>query len=226
VSMEALTKPTVEEVRRRRAIREWIPSVIIAAVLVVIVVITLVVQTQGIGQPRTLPPAVAEHGYSKFDDEGMRYISDTRTVWFDLRNKPMLTEPLKLPADGTTSVGPREGIFNYLGLYGNDTPVLLPVESVQVVSEDGRVTRISALAISQANFGDVRTTLAAASAYGLDQGQIEAFLAEAPGLNRAGESYNRKIGPGLALGVPISVTISCTESVSCTINYVVDLHDS
>jgi hypothetical protein len=220
--MDVLTKPTVEEVRRRRAIRSWIPSGIIAVILLVIIVVAISLQLQGLGQPRTLPPAVAAHGYSKFDDEGLRYISDTQTVWFDLRNKPMFAAALKLPADGTTTIGSRELIYNYLGLYGNDTAIKLPIDSLKITTAAGRVKTIDALVVD-GGFNDVRAGLEAAGAYGLDSTATDAFIAQALQNNRAGDPYQRTLGPGTALGVPISVTVKCATSNSCVEHYLVKL---
>jgi hypothetical protein len=221
--MDVLTKPqpTVEEVRRRRALRSWIPSVIIAAFLLVVIFVTFALQSQGLGQPRTLPPAVAAHGYSKFDNEGLRYISDTQTVWIDLRNKPMLAAPLKLPADGTASIGPREPIFSYLGLYGNNTAVKLPIYSVKIVTAGGQVASIDAFVVKDGAFNDARAAIEAASAYGLDATATTAFISEAVRLNRAGEAYDRTLGPADALGTPILVTVSCSSSGSCQVHYLV-----
>jgi hypothetical protein len=219
--MDVLTKPkpTVEEVRRRRALRSWIPSGIIAALLLAVIVGTFVLQSQGLGQPRTLPPAVAAHGYSKFDDEGLGYISDTQTVWIDLRNKPMLAAPLKLPADGTTTIGPRDQIYSYLGLYGNNTAVKVPIYSVKIVTAGGRVTKIDTLAVKDAAFNDARAAIEAAAAYGLDSAGTAAFVSEAVRFNRAGTAYDRTLGPGSALGTPILVTVSCSSSGSCQVHY-------
>jgi hypothetical protein len=221
MSMDVLTrpKPTVEEVRRRRALRSWIPSVVIAAFLLVLIVVTFALQTQGLGQARTLPPAVAAHGYSKFDNEGLRYISDTQTVWIDLRNKPMLAEPLKLPADGTTTIGPRDQIFSYLGLYGNNTAVKLPIYSLKIVTAGGQVTGIDAFVVKNGAFNDARGAIEAAAAYGLDPAATAAFVSEAVRFNRAGTAYDRTLGPGNALGTPILVTVSCSSSGSCGVHY-------
>jgi hypothetical protein len=220
MTMDLLTKPTVEEVRRRRALRSWIPSGIIAVVLLIVIVVAVSLQLQGLGKPRTLPPAVAANGYSKFDDEGLRYISDTQTVWFDLRNKPLLAAPLKLPADGTTTIGSRDLIYNYLGLYGNDTAIKLPIDSLEITTAGGSVTTIDALVVN-GGFNDVRAGLEAAAAYGLDSTATDAFIAQALQDNRAGNRYQRTLGPGTALGAPISVSVTCEAANSCVEHYLV-----
>jgi hypothetical protein len=203
-------------------VRSWIPSFIIVGILLAGASVAVVVQLQGIGHPRTLPPAVGDHGYSKFDDAGMRYISDTRKVWIDLRSLPMSAASLKLPASDTVSIGPREGVDEYFGLYGNGTPVQLPVESIQVVTKSGLLDHVEAIVESHGYFADVREALEGARAYGIDDEQIESFIQTATKLNRAGTAFSKTVGPGDALGPPITVKIECEVSSDCRVSYVVD----
>lgn len=210
---------TPEEQRRRKALLGWIPALVIVVILVAGVWIALVVAGQGIGQPRTLPPAVGPNGYSTFDDAGQRYISDERTVWIDLRQSPIRASELSLPDAGTLVIGPRDGVSYYLGLYGNDTPVKLAVDSIDITTDAGILTTVTAHVVPSGGFADVEAALGQATAYGLADADVTAFTDDARVQNRAGKPYSRSI-TGTALGVPIDVKVQCASATECSVDYV------
>ena len=213
-------KRTPEESRRRKAVFGWIPSVVIVAVLAAGAAITAIVSNQAIGEPRTIPPAVGANGYSIFDDEGLRFISDERTVWVDLRETPIEAADLQLPANDTLTFGPRVGVDFFLGVYGNDTPVKVAVDSIDIKTNAGVLTSITAKALVSGGFAEAQDALGEAAAYGLGDAEVQAFLDDARVLNRRGEAYERTL-TGDAVGRPVDVVIACSADQICVVDYVV-----
>lgn len=213
----------MEQLRKRKVRRAWIPSIIIVLVLAGAAGVSLAVMGQGVGQPRTAPPAVAANGYSRFDDAGQRYISDTRRVWVDLRKTPIAVGPLDLPAESSLQFGPRQGVSYYLGLYGADGPIRSDIDSVALRTEGGYLTRITVNAAPAVSFGALEGAMAQATAYGISEADIATVLDEGRVLNREGKGYSREIGPGTTLGVPVTAKVSCDTKQSCSLQYVAEI---
>ena len=77
------------------------------------------------------------------------------------------------------------------------------------------------LVANSGGFNSVRDELATADVYGIAQSETNTFLSDALGMNRAGESYHHSFGPGMALGVPMFVTVACRSADDCDVHYVV-----
>jgi hypothetical protein len=123
----------------------------------------------------------------------------------------------------TVEIPPREGINNYLGLYGNGTAVKIAVDSISIRSNGDHVVLIVAREGAAVGFPGLQRQLDPATEYGISDAQITTFLDEARVLNRTGAAYSRTIGPGLRLGVPVTVHVSCDESATCQVEYRIDV---
>lgn len=139
-------------------------------------------------------------------------------IRFDLREVSS-AEKLSLPANAVTTVGPFESLPSTLQIMGNGSGVSTDVSSVRIVTEAGAVTQIRSTVSSVSGFGEVSARLAVTSAFGIGDAAISSFLDAAREHDRDGAHYSRTLGPGLALGVPVTVRVACASASECSITY-------
>ncbi|TFB49007.1 hypothetical protein [Cryobacterium tagatosivorans] len=138
--------PTYEQLRRRKAIRSWIPAAVLLAAIGV--AFTIAVNTRGtdVGAAPTAAPtgAVTARGTSLFTEAGLSYIADTRRVSIDATTVPIPADPLGLPRSGRlVVVPPTEGVYEYLTVLGPGGGMRFNGTSIEVTTAGGYLATAS-----------------------------------------------------------------------------------
>jgi hypothetical protein len=214
------------DARRRRALlRTWVPTGIIAGIIVAVVVTTSVLLGNGLGAPPPAPTAgqVTEINRSVFTDDGLEYIASTRVVRIDLSIPPTQAEPLGLPADGEVvlpviATGDTELDYSVRVYGGGAEPggLSLVAPTVTVRTESGAISSIEAPSREVRPFRELLTQLTErAEELGWPDGEQERVLAEVAAATSAGEPYSFEVGPGDRLGVEVSIRADCEPDGFC-----------
>jgi hypothetical protein len=202
---------TLEERRRRKARRAWIPTIVIAGLIVVAIVVAVLVQVSGI----TKVPTVA--GDSKFNIAGLRVINGAADVQIDVR-KPLTAASVGLPANSSKTFGPFDTIELEVDLVGTSGVEKIFVDSMHVVTKGGLVTSIST-STTDSGYLFIRTQLASLGVLGLTAKQMADFENSMPnGAGGPSSHFSLPFGTGNALGVPTAVNVSCAGAKGCTVS--------
>lgn len=201
---------TAAERRRRTERRAWIPTIVIAGVIVVAVVTAVLVQASGIARP------VVSEGDSNFNIAGVRVINGAADVQIDVR-KPLSAKSVGLPANSRRTFGPFDQVQLEVDLVGTTGTKRIFVDSMRVVTKDGYVTTVTT---TTHDFGYlfIRSEISSLAVLGLTTRQAVQFENAMP--NGAGDDnshFNLPLGTGNALGVPTSVRIGCAGPKGCTV---------
>lgn len=202
---------TPAERRRRKERRAWIPTVVIAGVIIVAVLTAVMLQAAGVFTP------VTASGDSKFDIAGLRVVNGAADAQIDVR-KPLTAASVGLPANSRRTFGPYNDIALEVDLIGTSGTKKIFVDTMRVVTRSGYVTSIST-ATSDHGFLFIRTQLASLGVLGLTSKQLANFENSMPNGAGGDSSYfSLPFGTGRALGVPTSVTVSCAGPKGCTVS--------
>jgi hypothetical protein len=202
---------TPEERRRRKARRAWIPTVVIAGVILVVIAGAAVFQASGIGK------AVHEtSGDSKFNLSGTRVINGAADAQVDVR-KPLKAATVGLPANSSKTFGPFSGIKLQVDLVGDHGTESIFVDSMRIVTSRGAVTSISTT-IHDYGFSFIHDQLVDDEVLGITPRQLATFENTMPDDAGGPDShFSLTVGDGDALGVPTRVTVSCKGAQGCTV---------
>jgi hypothetical protein len=202
---------TLEERRKRKARRAWIPTIVIGAIIIVAIVVAVVVQVSGV----TKVPVVA--GDSKFNIAGLRVINGAADVQIDVR-KPLSAASVGLPANSSKTFGPFDTIELEVDLVGTSGVEKIFVDSMHVVTKNGQVTSIST-STTDSGYLFIRTQLSSLTVLGLTTKQMADFENAMPnGAGGPSSHFSLPFGSGNALGVPTAVRVSCAGAKGCTVS--------
>jgi Trk-type K+ transport system membrane component len=203
---------TPEERRRRKARRAWIPTLVIAGVIVVAIAAAVVFQLSGAGKIVAPPP-----GDSKFNIAGLRVIHGAADAQIDVRG-PLTAKSVGLPAYSSKTFGPFDDIQLQVDLVGTHGTESIFVDSMHVITRHGLVTSIST---STTDFGYlfIRSQISSLGVLGLTTKQMALFEDSMPnGAGDANSHFNLPFGTGNALGIPTTVRVSCAGAKGCTVS--------
>ena len=213
---------THEQLRRRKAIRSWIPAVILSVLIIAAFTVALIALNTDVGTAPTAAPsdAVTSVGTSVFTDAGLRYIADSRKVFIDATTLPIEAESLGLAASTTlTIVPPTEGVFEYLSVVGSGGGMRFMGTSIEITTRGGTVR--SASVADSSRILVYRDTLALlrerAERFGIPESDIDGFASAAGNASHDGTSYEYSIHTDDALGVALTVTATCSSESACLI---------
>jgi hypothetical protein len=204
-------KLTPAERRRRRARRAWIPTGIVAVLIVAAIIVALVIQRQG--DDKTI---VEQAGDSTFDKAGVAEIVRTADVQIDVRGSQKAS-PLALPADGAIKLGPFSNIAAEVDLVGTSGTEQLFVDSFTVTTKDDYVSTVTTRT-KEYDYTDLHSKLVELKVVGISTTQMAAFLNAMPvGAGGPDSYFQLDVGTGTSLGVPTDVTVKCAGPAGCTI---------
>jgi hypothetical protein len=204
-------KLTAAERRRRTQRRAWIPTVVIGGIILIAVVVAVLFQVTGLGT------RLNAHGDSKFNIAGLRVVNGAADAQIDVR-KPLTATSVGLPANSSRTFGPYDGISLEVDLIGTSGTKEIFVDTMQVVTRKGYVTSISTTTRDH-GFLFIRTQLASLNTLGLTSKQLANFENTMPNGAGGEDSYfSIPFGTGNALGVPTSVTVSCSGPKGCAVS--------
>ncbi len=211
-----------EQLRRRKAIRSWIPAIVLLIVIAAALTVAVMTRTTNVGAaPTAAPPnAVTAKGTSLFTPAGLAYINDTRKVSIDARELPIQAEPLGLNASDTLTVAPpTEGVYEYLTVIGSDGGARLMGTSIDIVTDNGIVA--SAAIADSTRFLNYRDSQALfrerSDRFGIPAEQLDGFVPAAAEALKEKRNYSYSIHTDDALGVGLTVTAECSSDSICQI---------
>jgi hypothetical protein len=203
---------TPAEQRRRKERRAWIPTFVIAGVILAAIIVAVLLQVLGVGKLVGAPTSP-----SKFDISGVKVVNGAADALIDVR-KPLTAKSVGLPANASETVGPFDGIELEVDLIGTHGTKRLFVDSMTVVTRNGAVTSIST-STRDTGYLFIRTQLTALNVLGLTTKQMVEFQNAMPdGAGDANSHFRLPFGTGNALGVPTAVTVGCDGGNGCTIS--------
>lgn len=216
-------------VTTKRRLLGWIPSIILAVIVVGVIVTSSVLLGSGLGKPVPSPTVgqVTDLNWSSFAPEGLAYIARTREVRIDLSDAPVDAAALGLPDDGTVELAPIDNIdvvldYSLIINGGGESPGgdKFVVSWIEIETAGGVITHVRAPLSEQLNF---RQTLAALEAkaelFGWDTSGRQAIFDRVEAATRAGEAYEFGFGPADRMGVPVTATASCGPAGYCVVEY-------
>jgi hypothetical protein len=216
-------------VTTKRQLLGWIPSVVLAVIVVGVIVTSSVLLGSGLGKPAPSPTVgqVTDLNWSSFSPEGLDYISRTREVRIDLSDAPVDAAPLGLPDDGTVELAPIDNIdvvlhYSLIINGGGEDPGgdKFVVSSIAVETAGGMITHVRAPLSDEVNFRQTLDALEAkAELFGWDTSGRQAIFDRVEAATRAGEPYEFGFGPADRMGVPVSATASCDPTGYCVVEY-------
>ncbi|SDK84327.1 hypothetical protein SAMN05216282_11510 [Cryobacterium psychrotolerans] len=214
--------PTHEQLRRRKAIRSWIPAAVLLAAIGAAFTIAVNTRVTDVGTAPTAAPAgaVTAKGTSLFTDDGLSYIADTRRVSIDATTVPIPAEPLGLSRSGRlTVVPPTEGVYEYLTVLGPGGSMRFNGTSIEITTAGGRLA--AARVEDSTRVLGYRNTLdllrGRAARYGIPDADLAGFPTAAEKAFKADAAYEYRIHTDDALGVDLTVTATCSGDSTCMI---------
>jgi hypothetical protein len=211
-----------EQLRRRKAIRSWIPAAVLLVLIVAALSVAVMTRTTDVGAAPTAPPpaAVTAEGTSLFTPAGLAYINDTRKVSIDARQLPIEAAPLGLGGSGTLTIAPpTEGIYEYLTVLGAGGGTRLVGTSIDMATEDGFVK--AATITDSTRRLTYRETLALfrerAERFAIPAEQLDGFASAAADAGTDNSDYTYVIHSDNVLGVGLTVTAKCSSDSICQV---------
>jgi hypothetical protein len=209
----------------------WIPAVVLSIIIVAAVIVAM---TQGprfaAGPGPGASNEVDQLNFSVFTPEGLAYIDAERIPRVDLRRAPVLAEPLGLPSDGETVIGPHPQDLDYrLILLTNDGDggARFTTAGFSIVTASGAVRefriqpgRDSAVA----PFREVALYVGeSAERFGFAPLESGTLLDLVLAAQSAGEPQTVSTATGTSIGVPARLDVTCEGDGYCTALIVVTL---
>jgi hypothetical protein len=211
------TKLTPQERARRKKRRAWIPTGIIAGLIVIAIAVAVVIQLSG-----SAKPVVEKAGDTTFNKAGIVAMQKDADAQIDVRG-PRQASVIDLPANGSTTFGPFSGISTELDLVGTGGIQSLYVDSFRVTTKDNYLTTISTTT-QEFSFAGIHGQLEAESVVGITPNQMAAFQNAMPvGAGDPTSFFSLSVGTGTALGVPTTVSVKCAGPSGCAVTTVTKL---
>lgn len=210
-------KLTPEERRRRKARRAWIPTAVIGGLIAIAIVIAIVVQSSGSGKP------VVEHaGDTNFTKAGIAEVTKTADAQIDVRG-PRQASIVSLPANGSKTFGPFNGIAAELDLVGSHGIDSVFVDSFTVTTRNDYLRSITTQS-REFDFADLHNQLDAEAVLGITNAQMARFENAMPvGAGGPTSFFRLDVGTGHDLGVPTAISVVCAGPKGCDVRTVTTL---
>lgn len=207
----------------------WIPAVLLSIVIVGVVIFAV---TEGPRLQAGPGPAetdeVDELNFSVFTDEGLAYIDEQRIPRLDLRELPVETEPLGLPAEGELVIGPHPQDLDYrlvLLADGGAGGARFTTATFSIETAGGEVTGLRIQPpreVASGTFRDIEAwVVEAAARYGYPAPEQGALLQLVLAAQEAGEPQLLSTEPGEAIGLPARIEVVCGAEALCSTEIVV-----
>ncbi|HYI31998.1 MAG TPA: hypothetical protein VEX88_00890 [Glaciibacter sp.] len=208
-----------EPLRRRKAIRSWIPAAVLLVLIVAALSVAVMTRTTNVGAaPTSAPPtAVTAEGTSLFTPAGLAYINDTRKVSIDARQLPIEVEPLGLEASGTLTIAPPTEAYEYLTVIGPGGGTRLMGTTIDIVTEDGYVTAASITdSLRPLNYRETQALFRErVERFAIPPERLDGFASAAADARRDNRDFTYSIRTDDALGVGLTVTAECSSDSVC-----------
>lgn len=202
---------------------KWIPAVVLAIVITIVIVFAA---TEGPRLAQGPGPAetneVDDLNFSVFTEEGLGYIDEQRIPRLDLRDPPVETEPLGLPADGELVIGPHPQDLDYrlvILASGGDGGGRFTTQSFTIATAGGEVRELRVQPprdVAAAGFRDIEAyAIESAERFGyppIAQGSLLELVLAA---QESGELETTTTEQGDAIGLPTRLEISCGGDAFC-----------
>ncbi len=201
----------------------WIPAVVLSLLIVAVVAFAL------IGAPRLAAgpgPAATDEvdalNFSVFTDEGLAFVDEQRMPRLDLREPPVETAPLGLPADGELTIGPHpQGLDYRLVLLAEDGAGGARFTTTQftIATEAGAVRELRIQPpreVAAGTFRDIEAfAVESAERFGYAPIASGTLLELVLAAQASGEIETLSTAAGMAIGLPAALEIGCGAEGLC-----------
>lgn len=210
---------------------KWIPAVVLAIVITIVIVFAA---TEGPRLAQGPGPAetneVDDLNFSVFTEEGLGYIDEQRIPRLDLRDPPVETEPLGLPADGELVVGPHPQNLDYrlvLLADGGDGGARFTTATFTIATEAGaaRELRIEPpREFAVAPFREIEAfAIESAGRFGYTPPEVGTLLDLVLAAQQSGQPETTSTATGEQIGLPARLEITCGGDAFCAATIVVSV---
>lgn len=207
----------------------WIPAVVLSLLIAAVVAFAV------IGGPRLAAgpgPAetdeVDELNFSVFTAEGRAFIDEQRIPRVDLREPPVETDPLGLPADGELTIGPHPQGLDYrlvLLAPGGDGGARFTTTNFSIATEAGAVRELRIQPPREVAAGTFRDI----EAFAVESAQRFGYAPIASGTllelvlasQASGQPETTATEAGDRIGLPTRLEITCTGDAFCGATFVI-----
>lgn len=207
----------------------WIPAVVLSAIIIAAVAFAA---SQGPRLAAGPGPAetneVDDLNFSVFTEEGLAFIEEQRIPRLDLRELPVATEPLGLPADGEFVIGPHEQDLDYrlvLLASGGDGGARFTTWTFTIVTESGEVRELRVAPPREVTYGSFRDVEAfaveSAERFGYAPIANGTLLELVLAAQESGQPETTRTESGDRTGLPTHLEITCTGEAFCQSVFVI-----
>jgi len=212
----------------------WIPAVLLSIVIVGVVIFAVIEGPRlqaGPGPAET--DEVDELNFSVFTEEGLAYIDEQRIPRLDLRELPVETEPLGLPAEGELVIGPHPQDLDYrlvLLTTSGERGARFTTPAFAIVTEGGAVRELR-IQPTRGGAAGAFPTFRDVEAFANDSAERFGFAPLEPGTltdlvvaaQESGVQQPLSTGTGDRIGLPTRVDIVCFPEAYCGAEIVVSV---
>lgn len=201
----------------------WIPAVVLSAIIIAAVAFAA---SQGPRLAAGPGPAetneVDDLNFSVFTEEGLAFIEEQRIPRLDLRELPVETEPLSLPADGELVIGPHPRELDYrlvLLASGGDGGARFTTGTFTIATAEGEVRELRVAPPREIAFGTFRDVEAfaveSAERFGYPPIANGTLLDLVLAAQTSGQPETTRTESGDRIGLPAHLEITCTGDAIC-----------
>ncbi|KQV24526.1 hypothetical protein ASG83_08095 [Yonghaparkia sp. Soil809] len=209
----------------------WIPAVLLSAIIIAVVAFAA---SQGPRLAAGPGPAetneVDDLNFSVFSEEGLAFIDEQRIPRLDLRDLPVETEPLGLPADGELVIGPHPQDLDYrlvLLASGGEGGARFTTVTFTITTKDGEVRELRVAPpreVAVGTFRDVEAfAVESAERFGYPPIASGTLLDLVLAAQESGEPETTRTASGDRTGLPTQLEITCTGDAFCQPIFVIDV---
>lgn len=202
---------------------KWIPAVVLAVIITIVIVFAV---NEGPKLAAGPGPAetneVDELNFSVFTDEGLGFIEAQRIPRIDLREPPVETEPLGLPAEGELVIGPHPQNLDYrlvLLAEGGDGGARFTTASFSISTDGGAIRELRVQPqrdVAAGTFRDIEAyAIESAERFGYPPIANGTLLDLVLASQQSGELETTTTEVGEAIGLPTRLEISCGGDAFC-----------
>lgn len=202
---------------------KWIPAVVLAVIITIVIVFAV---NEGPKLAAGPGPAetneVDELNFSVFTDEGLGFIEAQRIPRIDLREPPVETEPLGLPAEGELVIGPHPQNLDYrlvLLASGGDGGARFTTASFSISTEGGAIRELRVQPqrdVAAGTFRDIEAyAIESAERFGYPPIANGTLLDLVLASQQSGELETTTTEVGEAIGLSTRLEISCGGDAFC-----------